>query len=237
MQIKSFCLSILLALPTLFWAQESASGYHRYTEAGPWLGFANYSGDVAENRLVIGETKVAYGFMIRHHFARHFDLRLHILRGSIGGNDQNSKEAYFKGRNFSFYSPLTEVGGLIEYNLIDRDRITGTGVFNNTISPYIFVGGAMSFYDPVVEFENSSCKTCEFPEPGQKKRRVSFPGGIGVRADLVEQVSLSAEVGWRPTFADDLDGVSLNGNKKANDWYVFFGGGLSYIFGDPYKRH
>lgn len=231
MQIKTFCLTIFLTLPALFWAQESLSGYRRYTEIGPWIGFANYSGDVAENRIVLGETKAAYGLVVRHHFARHFAVRLHVLRGDISGDDKNSSEEYFQKRNFSFFSPVTELGGLVEYHLFDKDRSTGTGVFNKNITPYLFAGGAMTFFNPTVENELSSCTTCTFPEPGQKKRRLSFPGGLGVRADLVEQVSMSVEVGWRPLFADDLDGVSLNGNKKANDWYVFFGGTLSYIFG------
>ncbi len=231
MQLKKFCLAILIAAPAIFWAQGETAGYRKYFEAGPWFGLANYSGDVAEDRIVFGETKVAYGFAVRYHFVRHFDFRVHIMRGNISGTDQNSSDAVIKARNFSFFSPVTEVGGMIEYNFIDRDRVTGTGVFSNTVSPFLFVGGAMTFINPEVGCKDGCPPNVTFPEPGQKKRRLAFPGGIGVRADLAEQVSMSVEVGMRPTFTDDIDGVSLYGNKKANDWYTFFGGTLSYVFG------
>ena len=230
MRIKSFLLFALIAIPALFWAQENrSSSYRKFAEFGPWIGLANYSGDVAQNRIVLGETKAAYGVVFKYHFMPHFDVRAHFLRGDLQGSDQNSSDPGIKARNFSFFSPLTEVGAVLEYNFIEHERLTGTGVFNISVSPYVFVGGAMAFIHPDVKCESPNCPT--FPEPGQKRKHFTVPAGIGLRADLIERVSFSGEVGWRPTFADDIDGVSLYGNKNANDWYIFFGGTLSYVFG------
>ena len=54
--------------------------------------------------------------------------------------------------------------------------------------------------------------------------------GGGVRADLLENLGLGLEGGWRITQNDYLDGVSTNGNPDGNDLYIFVGATLSYFF-------
>ncbi len=240
MQFKSISLLILLAVPAVFQAQnKSPMAYQKSFEVGPFIGLALYSGDVAQNRIVLGETKAAYGLIVRSHFARHWAVRAHVLRGDISGADKNSSDAGIKERNFKFFSPVTELGGVVEYHLFDRDRESGTGLASRTITPYLFAGGAAAFIHPTVTCDRTGTGSLEpcptFPEPGQKRVRPSIPLGVGLRADIVEQLSFSVELGWRPTFSDDIDGVSKNGNANANDWYTFFGASLSYVFGKGQK--
>jgi OmpA-OmpF porin, OOP family len=227
-------LFLAFLTPTGLFSQGFA--YQKYTEVGPWLGFANYSGDVAENRIVIGETKVAFGFAARYHVARHLDLRFHYMGGKITGSDQNSSD--LKVRGLSFESPVREIGLVGEYLLREKDRVTSTGTFIGGFTPYLFAGGGLALINPTVscdEIKNGTANCSSFPEPGQKKKHFTPIGGLGIRFDIAEKFVVNAEIGFRPTFQDDIDGVKVNGNKSKNDWYYFFGGGVSYIFGNPYK--
>jgi OmpA-OmpF porin, OOP family len=228
------CLFLAFLLPTGLFSQ--GFDYQKYWEAGPWIGFANYSGDVAENRIVVGETKIGFGFAARYHAARHLDIRVHLMGAKISGSDQNSPD--LKDRGFKFFTPIKELGVVGEYLLREKDRVSSTGTFIGGFSPYVFAGFGLTFFDPSVECDETAngtnvCPT--FPEANQKKRHVTPIGGLGIRFDLAEKFVVNAEIGFRPTFQDDIDGVKINGNKDRNDWYYFFGGGVSYIFGNPYK--
>jgi hypothetical protein len=52
---------------------------------------------------------------------------------------------------------------------------------------------------------------------------------VGLRLDAYEELSIGLEWGWRAT-NDYMDGVSEFGNPKRNDWYLFIGGSLAYLF-------
>ena len=60
--------------------------------------------------------------------------------------------------------------------------------------------------------------------------------GAGVRADISEFFVIGLEVGWRPVFSDDLDGVRYNGNPESGDWYYFAGLTTSFIISNNKKR-
>jgi hypothetical protein len=228
MNFKVFLLPIFILI-FIFDANGQGFDYQKHFTVGAMAGFSNYSGDIAENRIVIGETKVGFSGVFRYHFARHFAVRGHFLKTVISGDDANSENLKF--RQFTFRTPISEIGLAGEYYLFEKDRVTSTGVFSRTLTPYAFAGIAGTFINPEVTYPGTTNWIAET----QKKSHVIPFGGVGFRADLAPKFILNLEVGLRPTFQDDIDGVSKNGNTDRNDWYYFFGIGLDYVLGDPSK--
>ena len=69
---------------------------------------------------------------------------------------------------------------------------------------------------------------------------MAIPRHVGVKALINKRLVLSAEVGARYTFTDNLDGnhpkdasytSNQFGNLQSKDWYVFTGLSLAYTFG------
>src|SRR5690606_36389032 len=69
---------------------------------------------------------------------------------------------------------------------------------------------------------------------------LAIPITLGVKALINKKLVISAEVGARYSFTDNLDGnnprnpsttITTFGNTNSKDWYVFSGINISYTFG------
>lgn len=202
-------------------------------EIGVFAGIANYQGDLAENDVVLGETKIALGGLIRYHINSKLDVRASGYFGTISGDDANSDKLSF--RKYRFSANLMEVSLMMEWKVLGKLRFNEVGVFNPGITPYLFAGVGYTLADKTTECYHPECINNglnPFPEPGDINTFITMPIGIGVRWDFYEYTTLGVEWGWRNAFSDYLDGVSLYGKPGNNDWYFFSGATLSFFFGN-----
>lgn len=213
----------MLLLPCGAFAQQNL-------EAGLFGGFANYQGDLVAPQIEFSETKFSYGAFLRYHVNNKIKVKANAYLGFISGDDANDNSSGgLKARGWSFESNLLEVTAVAEYHPLGRARFSNTGIFRKQLSPYIFAGAGMVNADPTVKVTRPEDEGL-FPEQDFSSTFISIPLGGGIRIDLIENLSLGFEGGWRLTLNDYLDGVKTNGNPNGNDLYIFVGTTVSYFF-------
>jgi Domain of unknown function (DUF6089) len=196
----------------------------KITEVGISLNLLNYSGDLAQDRIVFKEGEFGFGVQIRQQIAKPINLLLAGTFGRISGDDANNSSD-LQARKYRFFSTIREYSVQVEYLPLAKPYEVGsTGA---KVSPYVFVGVGATFVDPKTEFYGTGPNP--FPEKELKKVFICTPIGFGLRADVYEKVAVFGSVGWRPVYSDDLDGVSKNGNPNNPDWYTNFQLGFSYM--------
>jgi OmpA-OmpF porin, OOP family len=233
--MRNFLLFILFCLPVLVFAQPKPVST---IEAGFLFGFNNYSGDVAQSRVVLGETRFGYGAFVRYQLNNYFAARVHLYSGNISGDDKNNKSLAF--RKFKFAANVLEFAGAGEWHFLGDNRVSQSGLLSVRLSPYVFLGVGMAVSEPTTECygDKADCATntvIAFPEPNLQRQYLITPGGFGLKAFISERLYMGGEIGWRPVYSDFLDGIKVNGNPKRGDWYYFLGLSLSYVLNDPNK--
>ncbi len=218
--MKNFLLLIFLTSFLSLQAQQ--------VELGLFTGFANYQGDLAEDPVEIGETSLSFGAFARYHLAPRFKIKGSVYYGLVSGSDANSSGTR-ANRGWSFKSNLVEVSAMGEFHPLGRDRYAYGGVFKASVSPYVATGLGFVKIDSEVSVTDPADAN-KFPEAGAKSTSLAVPFLVGIRLDAYEAVSLGFEWGWRATFNDYIDGVKKNGNPDRNDWYLFIGASLAYVF-------
>ncbi len=218
----------LFFLPFLIFSQERL-------EAGFFAGIANYQGDLVENDIQLGETKIALGGILRYHLSTKFNIRGSAYFGSIAGDDKNSEE--LAARMFRFKSDVLELGLMGEWKIMGRERYNSVGVFMPHFTPYLLGGIAYTHAPNETECYDPACQGADnpFPEAGDKTAFISFPIGAGLKYDIFEFFTIGGEFGFRALFSDYLDGVSENGRSDKNDWYFFSGLTATFFFGNGPK--
>ena len=219
--MNRFLICFLLISP---WSTSAQKSF----EIGLLGGFANYQGDLATSQIELSETKVSYGAFLRYHVSEKVKFKINGYLGFISGSDENSDNS-LRSRGWSFESSLLEVAAVAEFHPLGKARYGSTGIFEKHVSPYVFVGAGMVNTDPKIKVTKAGDEGL-FPEGDFNPTFLTLPFGAGVQFDLMENLSIGFEGGWRMTFNDYLDGVSKNGNSDKNDLYIFLGATVSYVF-------
>ncbi|MBU6342412.1 MAG: outer membrane beta-barrel protein [Bacteroidetes bacterium] len=227
---KHFSLVLLVLLCAQLHAQKRTKD--KYLEVGFLFGLTNYSGDVAERAIEISETQPGYGIFVRYHLNPKLALNAHVYTGSIKGDDKNSPVLY--DRKFRFTTNILESALIGEWHFMGKSRYSNTGIRNLNFSPYLFLGVGATFVSVATEYYGPPEKRNDylrvpFPEDNLKDKFFLLPMGVGLKADILDRFVLGVDVGWRPVFSDDLDGVRINGNQNLSDWYYFVGITASFI--------
>lgn len=224
---------IFLGISDMAFAQTSRLAPWRFWEIGVAAGAMNYSGDLAENQLVLNQTRAGGGLFARFNFAEQWSARAQLLVGKISGDD-NTSDTHVK-RSFRFDTRVTEIGLTGEWRPLAPERVLTPFTVATFFTPYLFGGVSATFGKPNVTYYGNPDLRPVFtrgglPEDGQPSSFVAIPFGIGVRFDIDDQFVLGGEFGARPVLSDRIDGVSLNGNPDRKDWYYFLGFNFSYVF-------
>jgi Domain of unknown function (DUF6089) len=234
--MKNIIFLFLFTLLPIFLAAQPEPV--RTLEAGFLFGFNNYSGDVSESRVILGETRFGYGAFVRYQLNNKFAVRAHLYSGNISGDDKNNKQLAY--RKFKFSANVLEFAGVGEWHFLGEERVTQSGLISVKLSPYIFFGAGVAISESSTQCygTNTDCAAytvIAFPEPDLQRRYLITPGGFGLKAFVSERLYMGGEIGWRPVYSDKLDGIKVNGNPKRGDWYYFAGLSLSYVLNDPNK--
>ncbi len=216
------CLTLLFLSVFSLRAQQNV-------EAGFFAGFANYQGDLAQDQIEIGETKAAYGGYVSYLLNPKVILRGNAYYGYISGDDRNS--AVRDTRGFNFTADVLEIGINAQWLIFGKNRYNNSGIFMPQFTPYLSTGVALTTITADLKYPNTDVNNALFPEVDDTDNFIVVPVNVGLRYEMVEFLTLGFEAGFRATFSDYVDNVSMAGNPNKNDWYLFGGFTLGYVFG------
>ncbi len=199
----------------------------RSTEGGIFLGVAYYQGDLAPSPIAASEARPAVGGIYRFLFGEHFALKGSATWAKLSGKDDNRPSFVAGERNWTMRSTILELGVHPEWHFFASDRYGTTGLYSRKYSPFISVGLGAAFTK--INLDVPTEDRFKIPESKAKSTFLVIPITAGVRFDITEDWLIAAEFGTRCTFSDYIDGVSLNGNSKKDDWYFFTGISVVYL--------
>lgn len=206
MKILSVFIAIILLLPGLGMAQR--------VELGLLGGVSNYSGELTPDYgIVLSESRPAVGGLLRYSPNNFLSLRFGISSAYISGTDENWSDPALQQRNLSFRSNIVEASFIAEIN------VPGYDVEMKKFSPYLFVGVAGFYHNPMALYQGEWIKlqplgtegqgTTAFPDrKPYSLYQAAIPFGVGTKFGLGSGLTLSAELGVRMTFTDYLDDIS-----------------------------
>jgi hypothetical protein len=191
----------------IFFLLVGHAGKSQDLEVGLAGGGGYYLGDLNPAKHFLN-TQVAYGVMARYCLDTRWAVKLSATMGSVKGDAAASKFLPDRGLNFS--SKLTDISGVVEFNFLPY--FTGSRL--NAISPYIYTGISVFFFDPVSNGVSLQSLGTEGQNVGYLGRKpygtvaVSIPFGLGAKFSLAKRLSLQVYWEMHKTFTDYLDDVS-----------------------------
>lgn len=225
-------ISLLILLIT-FSATAPFSLRAQYMEVGLFVGDSYYIGDLNPS-MPFRNLQVAYGAIARYNLDTRWTVKLGISRGTVKGNGSNP--GLVTGRELSFESPITDISATVEFNFLRYF----TGSRGEVISPYLYGGIGVFFFDPQAGSVSLRSLGTEGQNVGYDGRepystvQVNVPFGIGVKFSLSKRFCLSAFWEMHKTFTDYLDDISttyyLDGDNINPDI-------ASEYYSDPAMNH
>jgi len=206
------------------------------SEVGLFGGVSYYNGDInPNNQFELSKKPFAYGLFYRYNFDTRLAIKLGYTKGELLGNkDFSFSDNGTSDNNISFTTSINELSAQFEVNFYDFS-IKGDG---NRISPYIFGGMGLTFYNGTAKYSDVLLPTVVTRPPTYPMKDnntingscVSFPFGLGVKYCPFPNVTTGLEWGMRKTTTDKLDGVYTDPYRvsAANDWYSFAGFWISF---------
>jgi hypothetical protein len=210
MKKKYWCL-LLLSLSLSMYGQRKA-------DYGITAGISSYLGDINPNRFLYSVSPGG-GFFYRYNLNPRQALRTNIFFGGLRANDLDFKNSFQMARAASFSGTFVEWALHFEFNFLPYSTLGKRWEY----TPYIAGGLGVAF---VSTYYSSAMD----PVSKNNSAFVPFiPFSLGFKVNILKNLGLEAEYGFRKTFYDNFDGVknlvapsdfSLFHN---NDWYSFTG--------------
>jgi len=202
------------------------------------LGTVVYQGDLEPSPAGSFKTmKPVINFFASKLFSSFFSVRGNLAFGKLKGDDAKFDHPdYRQQRNFNFTSPVAEISGIAEWNLMGKNY-TSRG-----FSPYVFAGAGYSFLK--IRRDWSRLNVAYFgaeselmaglaadAEHSLPRGLLVLPVGIGSRYYLSDRIGISAEASYRFMSSDYLDGFSQAVNPDKGDHYSLYSVGMVYRLG------
>ena len=188
------------------------------------LGGADKVGTNFLNDFELTQTRPMIHLGARYKVLEVLSVKSAMSYGWISGNDNTTNDVFRSHRNLSFRSPIVEWSTQAEYSLI-KEKIGHKynlrrvrGLKNLKINIYIFAGIAGFWFNPKAEVNGAWVPLQPLGTEGQGKMpsrelysrvSVSVPMGIGFKYGISRKWSIGIEYGYRKTFTDYIDDVSL----------------------------
>ena len=231
-------------------------------DVGISAGITGYEGDLDKFVLSsFSRQRIAGGLMVRRNFDSRIALRGNLIYGRLSGNDADFKTPSWRPqRAISFKAPLLEGSLQAEFQFVKEHKSMDNMTPENTtlskshsqngnglsrkraIVPYGILGIGFANIKPTTDYNNTGrpnpiANATLIAEDVTKtaagsKTHLVIPMGGGLRVNVTKKIALGAEIAFRPTFSDLIDGVSVSGNSKRKDWYSTALLTLSRSFGE-----
>ena len=222
-------ISKLIPLTILF---ISLNIFSQKNEVGFFAGGSNYIGDIGPNTF-INPSSLAIGFLYRKNFNQRISARAKINTVNIKSNDLKSSSQFRFQRGKYFENTILEFGLGLDFNFLDFDLTESSF----QMSPFFGIG--ISY----VSFDNYDDGVSPSPAPAIKlDKSIAIPITLGYKIKPKNNLIFAIEVTANPTFSDNIDGSDNNpvifsrpfDSNLSNDWYVYSGISITYIFGKKF---
>lgn len=198
------------------------------------LGNSTYLGDLTSDDFLpnLDFTHPAAGLQLGLPIGYNWRWRIGVQYAELSGDDAASKNPDFQARNIAFHTKLIEPNTTLLWEPFARRRYPKAGGYKGIVSPYLFAGIGVAFFDPATQFAPAQpaayATRIQLDKTQASNVGLVLPVGGGLRFDMGKHLSLGLEASVRKTFTDYLDGVSHTGQPDTKDWYLFGGLTLSY---------
>jgi len=233
----AICLCVILFLVMFTAGAQLSMNVPKY-QFGINAGVFVYQGDLAPSALGSYKTlRPVISLFASRLLSASFAGRINLAFGGLKGDDAKyDHPGYRQQRNFNFNSPVAEVSGLAEWNILGRNYIS------RGFAPYLFAGVGFSllkirrdfsrlngeYFGSESELITGLTKDVLHPLPGAL---LVLPVGIGARYYLSDKIGVSAETTYRLMSSDYLDGFSQAANPAKRDHYYSHTVGVVYRIG------
>ena len=211
--MRFYLFVFIFILPTFIYAQ--------IYEAGVILSGTNATSMV--DKKLLNPSNVGFGLLFKWNKSQRYAWRASLSYTNLSFEDKEALDLARISRKLNGNTALLEFSSGLEVNFLPFNLRRLGSVF----TPYLYSGITVFGYDH--NFFN------EFNELINKKD-ISFavPIHFGAKIRVGSNTILAAEVGFRFTFTDNLDGSNANqyifGDVYNNDWYVFSGITVTHVF-------
>lgn len=208
-------------------------------EVGAGIGTMVYQGDLSEPFYGdIHQLRMAYALYLSKPITDTWSIRFNVALGHLASNENDyNNPAYHQQRNFSFHNSTQELALLGVYNFMKSNYS-----FNDKkLQTYIMAGAGIALMQGSRDW--SKMNTNVFPAKSATVKGLGFdttrampkalpviPIGIGAKYKIADNFFMHAEVLYRYTFSDYIDGFSYAANPYQNDSYYSLTVGVSYVF-------
>jgi hypothetical protein len=205
-------------------------------EVGPFIGGANYIGDVGNAAFINPNTLVAGGIAKWNISDRH-SYRLSLLYAEISADDSKSNEVRRQQRGYTFSNHIAEISLGIEFNFFEFDLSKPS----EQRSPYLYTG--LTYFNSKHHLLSAALPNPGTLQPQGDNWEFAIPMVFGYKQTITQKIIAAFEIGARYTFTDNIDGSNPQellgrrdpprefGNTNTKDWYVFSGVSLTFTFG------
>jgi hypothetical protein len=169
-------------------------------------GTANYYGEMV-NPGEFGKLKPNIALGAEYYLNSRISARAELTWFQLSGDDAKANDDR-KERNLSFNSNCIELSALGAFNLSPM----GLRFYQrSTLNLHLFAGIGVLYFNPKAKYQGHSYALQPLQTEGVKYSRVQpvIPLGIGGRIKLNPFFNILVEAGYRLTFTDHLDDVSI----------------------------
>ncbi|GAB2765062.1 DUF6089 family protein [Salinimicrobium soli] len=224
---------IVVMVLMIFFSNQS---YSQNFEIGPYVGGANYIGDVG-NTTYINPKSLVFGGLLKWNRSDRHSFRFSLLYANIEADDARSDDTRRQQRGYSFSNNIAEASLGLEFTFWEWDLHANT--YQST--PYLYTGINYYFAHHYMLRNNAYTRPNQLEEAGNNWE-FSIPLVMGYKQTLNNFMAAGIEIGARYTFTDNLDGSQPSevdgdyrlkdfGNRNTTDWYMFTGIYLTFNFG------
>lgn len=212
----------------------AANTYSQTFEVGPFIGGANYIGDVGRTNYIYPNTLVVGG-LAKWNQSPRYAFRFSILYAQIHADDANSDDVRRVQRGYSFSNTIAEASLGLEFNFWNFNLHEGSG----QSTPYLYTG-LTYFKADHLYLKNG--RAGNLVNEGTNWE-FAVPIVFGYKEAITKHIVGAMEIGARMTFTDNLDGSWPEellgtrapeiefGNTNTKDWYIFTGINFTFSFG------
>ncbi|HIF84798.1 MAG TPA: hypothetical protein EYQ79_04905 [Flavobacteriaceae bacterium] len=214
------------------------NSFSQNNEIGVFIGNSNYIGDVGPTTYVnpFQNPNYVFGVLFRKNFSNRIAGRFSFNYSDIGSSDNwKSSVDYRKQRGKYFKNTISEISLGVDFNFFEFDLMNDA----LQMTPYVHTGINYLRYN-ALHYPIGMSQARKYGE----NSTFSIPITIGYKIKPFSNIILGLEVRANHSFTDNLDGsypqyknMELYSQKAfganlSQDWYVFTGFTLTYIFGD-----
>jgi hypothetical protein len=242
--INNFLKYCLLPIAIAFYFSGPIYGQRwklRRYEVGLGIGTTQVFGDIGGSAsantwfglkdIKLNETKMCIAAMGRYKLDPRYSVKLNGILGFGSGTDVGSRN----DRGRSYKTTLFEFSGQLEYNLISEvSNLHSSAIFSkggmannySTFNAYGFIGIGAVYFSP--KFSDTQTLEAVDKITGYSNFAAVFPFGLGLKYIFDDRWLANAELGYRFTTSDFIDGYTQTSGSKHKDVYYFLTISIDY---------